>query len=267
METQTFRNYDSYNTDIVLNYKNARQKQTLEKVVKELRPKYLNFNESKINLTILEALKELDKFIDLSDPDTSVPNSVHAFQTAEQMRKDNQPDWMQLVGLIHDLGKIMFLKGSDEDGTSLKNQCAIVGDTFIVGCPLPKNIVFPEFNCLNSDEQLWESIYGIYQPNCGLDECIVSFGHDEYFYQVLLYNGTTIPKEGLDMIRYHSLYSWHTGDEYMHLMNQSDKEKIKNVRLFNKYDLYTKHSEIVNQDISYYSKLIEKYIGLDKLTW
>ena len=36
---------------------------------------------------------------------------------------------MQLVGLIHDCGKMVFLRGCDEDGTSVAQQWSIVGDT------------------------------------------------------------------------------------------------------------------------------------------
>ena len=44
--------------------------------------------------------------------------------------------------------------------------------------------------------------YGIYEPNCGLDKVTMSWGHDEYLYQVLVNHGATIPEEGLAMIRY-----------------------------------------------------------------
>lgn len=37
-------------------------------------------------------------------------------QTAEGIRKANHPDWLQLVGLLHDMGKIMFLWGTITDG-------------------------------------------------------------------------------------------------------------------------------------------------------
>lgn len=38
-------------------------------------------------MTIIEALHELNKVIDDSDPDVSVPNIFHAFQTAERIRE------------------------------------------------------------------------------------------------------------------------------------------------------------------------------------
>ena len=43
-------------------------------------------------------------------PQSNVPNIMHAFQTAERIRQVHpDKDWMQLVGLIHDLGKIMAM--------------------------------------------------------------------------------------------------------------------------------------------------------------
>ena len=44
------------------------------------------------------------------------PNLVHMLQTAEAMRAAGHPDWFQLVGLLHDLGKLMFLWGDKETG-------------------------------------------------------------------------------------------------------------------------------------------------------
>ena len=45
--------------------------------------------------------------MDESDPDVDVPNSVHAFQTAERLRESHpDKDWLHLTGLIHDLGKV-----------------------------------------------------------------------------------------------------------------------------------------------------------------
>ena len=68
--------------------------------------KWLKFNH--FEATILEALDKLNDMVDESDPDIDLPNSVHAFQTAERIRAqypDNE--WFQLTGLIHDLGKVI----------------------------------------------------------------------------------------------------------------------------------------------------------------
>lgn len=247
------------------NYYKSRTIQSYD-FVEYLHEKYLDFtNPSKtFQMTMLDALLQLNNFVDLSDPDMELPNIVHACQTAEKMRQDNLPDWMQLVGLIHDVGKILYLKGIDEDGTSMKNQFSIVGDTFIVGHKIPSTIVFEEFNSLNLD-----TINNVskYTQGCGLNNCKVSFGHDEYLYQVLKYNRCKIPQEGLDMIRYHSMYVLHTEGEYKELLKDEDLVIIENLKLFNKYDLYTKTDKIIEFDEKYYIPIIKKYIGLNKLIW
>jgi inositol oxygenase len=140
-----------------------------------------------------------------------------------------------------------------------------VGDTFIVGCKLPENIVYPEFNKLHPDmnDNRYNTEYGIYQPNCGLDNCYMAYGHDEYMYQVLKYNQTKLPEEALYIIRYHSLYPWHKYKEYIHLMDLKDIRGLEWVKLFNKYDLYSKENlEVdINKLMEYYKPIIQKYLG------
>ena len=113
-----FRDYNNVVEAIKENYYKARIYQTVEYVTR-MREKYLVFDKP---LEVMNVFKTLDKFVDISDPDISLPNYYHGLQTAQMIRKDNYPDWFQLVGLIHDLGKIMYLWGCDEDGTSLKEQ-------------------------------------------------------------------------------------------------------------------------------------------------
>ena len=58
--------------------------------------------------TIMEVLEKLNDLLDEADPDVELPNIVHAFQTAERLRKI-YPDegWLHLTGLIHDAGKVI----------------------------------------------------------------------------------------------------------------------------------------------------------------
>lgn len=84
--------------------------------------------------TVMEALEQLNHLIDESDPDSDLPNIVHAFQTAERIRQAHpQEDWFHLTGLIHDLGKVMAYH---------EPQWAVVGDTFPVGCAFAPSIVY-----------------------------------------------------------------------------------------------------------------------------
>lgn len=207
----------------------------------------------------------LDNITDLSVPDTALPNSIHALQTAEAIRLDtahNWPEWMPLVGLIHDMGKILYMNGCDEDGTSRTTQWAIVGDTFITGAPLPDNLVLAEYNTLNPDQA--DGIM-IYPDECGLKNMSVAFGHDEYMYRLLVANEHKMPREAEYIVRYHSLYAWHSSNAYDYLQDNEDARMKKIVREFSNFDLYTKNDALPREwthDLrTYYTDLVAKYIS------
>lgn len=258
-------------------YRMLRTKQTID-YVHYMHNKYFTFNTK---FCVWDALELLNTFIDTSDPDlVDVPNIHHAFQTAEGLRKDGYPDYIQLVGLIHDLGKMIFFKGCDTDGTSITNQYGVGGDTFIVGCKLSNQLVLPEYNSLNPDMKhpVYSEKFGIYEKNCGFDKCLFSFGHDEYLYQVLIYNrdilglNITLPEDALYIIRYHSFYPWHKDGAYSFLANEYDKKMKIVLKEFSMYDLYTKSYELFDdQKISelkeYYTQLMIKYFGGLELTF
>ena len=79
---------------------------------------------------------------------------------------------------------------------------------------------------------IYSSQYGIYKPQCGLNNISMSFGHDEYMYRVLTGNNCTLPEEGLYCVRFHSFYPWHTGGDYDYLCNDKDREMMKCIREF-----------------------------------
>jgi len=198
----------------------------------------------------------------------SLPNLVHLYQTAEGIREMGLPDWLQLTGLLHDMGKVIYKRGCDEDGTSSAAQFSVVGDTFLVGCALPDSCIFPEFNSENPDssDPLLSTELGIYEAGCGLDNTHVAYGHDEYLYQVLSRNeGVRLPAEALYVIRYHSLYPWHDQGAYVRLESAYDRQMKGWVKLFNQHDLYTKrNSHFSNEKMAemrgYYDGLIKKYL-------
>ena len=126
---KVFRVYDSAVPSAVRDhYKAMRQNQTVESV----RFARARYGKLKSKMGVWEAFDTLSGFIDVSDPDVDIPNAHHLFQSAEGARMDGQPDWMQFIALIHDLGKCIYLRGCDEDGTSVSEQWAVVGDTFVV---------------------------------------------------------------------------------------------------------------------------------------
>lgn len=258
----TFRVYsnDEIQKNIKEHYRKMRTMQTYKHVVAmellfSIRPAR--------PIKIMDAIEQLDGFIDVSDPDISMPNVHHLFQTAEGLRKAGHPDWLQLVGLIHDLGKIAYQNNNPHYGLSNEEQWSLVGDTFIVGCQIPDTCVYPEFNKENPDmsDERYNTKLGIYKPNCGLNNCLCAWGHDEILYRILAETHNKLPKEALYIIRFHSLYPYHTGGSYQELTNEEDAEMLKWVKIFNQFDLYTK--EDMEADVGelkrYYQGIIDKY--------
>jgi inositol oxygenase len=236
-------------------YKEQHKNQTVDFVKRKLL-EYSKLEKDKMSIKM--ALSNLDKYIDPSDPDLSIPNSFHAYQTAEFIRK-KEPDnkAFQICGLIHDLGKILKIYGEPD--------WAVVGDTFPVGCKWSNNIIFNETFNENPDtfDTRYNSKYGIYEPNSGLDNLLMSFGHDEYMYQILYRNTNHyFPMKYANVIRFHSFYPWHNHGDYNYLTNEDDIDTLVDVKIFNNYDLYSKddnNSKIDNNIIEYYDNLLEEF--------
>ena len=186
-----FRNYRTEARPSVKEFYRLNHRHQTVDFVRAKRNEYLP--RAKRRMGIWEALEFLNTLVDDSDPDTDVSQIEHCLQTAEAIRRDGHPRWFILSGLIHDLGKILCL--FDEP------QWAVVGDTFPVGCAYSDKIVFAEFFADNPDHAVpeYQTPAGIYQPRCGLDNVLMSWGHDEYLYHV---TRDYLPEEGLAMIRY-----------------------------------------------------------------
>jgi len=247
---EQFRNYEADARPSVREFYRLNHHNQTYDFVQAKKKDFLALNRRK--MSIWEAMEYLNTLVDDSDPDTDLSQLEHLLQTAEQMRKDGQPRWFILTGLIHDLGKILCLYGEP--------QWAVVGDTFPVGCAWSDKIVFHDFFKDNADSQnpKLQTQLGVYSQNCGLDNVHLSWGHDEYLYHVVKDH---LPTEALYMIRYHSFYPAHREGEYDHLMNDQDRQMFDWVRRFNPYDLYTKSHE--KPDVAklkpFYDELIAEY--------
>lgn len=128
-----------------------RTNHTLE-FAQRMHDKFSKFEQA--DMEIWEAFEALGEYVDSADPDVEFPNVEHGFQTAEGIRAAGYPEWMQLVGLVHDVGKLQFLWGDRSlgmEGTKTGHQWSLGGDTWVVGCEIPQSVVFPEFNQLNPD--------------------------------------------------------------------------------------------------------------------
>ena len=200
-------------------------------------------------LGVWEAFDFLQRFVDDSDPDLDLSQLDHALQAAEAARADGRPRWFILTVFIHDMGKLLAAFGEP--------QWAVVGDTFPVGCAFSEKVVYPELFASNPDAHhpLYSTPCGVYEPGCGLEALHLSWGHDEYLYQVLKDH---LPPQALWMIRYHSFYAAHREGAYAHLLNDSDPQILAAVREFNPYDLYSKAAQPPDHEalLPYYQELV-----------
>ena len=268
----------------------------------------------KPRLRIEDIFHLLERITDDSDPDTDLPQDVHAYQTGEALRleylaadnkslkprisirklfsdaewkslpldyqklfekknlKEFYPEiedwsWLPMIGFIHDLGKVLMLP---EWGAL--PQWATVGDTFPVDAPFSKANVFYDEGFYKKNPGLGHrahkggQLFGRYEKKCGFDRVDMSFGHDEYLYQVLKRNHHQLPDEALYIIRYHSFYSWHSPRNgprgYEELASEKDWSLLPLLKAFQKSDLYSKKGNIPNRDElrEYYYGLIRKFI-------
>jgi inositol oxygenase len=248
---EEYRNYEDPARDTVKEFYRLNHTHQTFAFVQQKRKEFLPF--SRKEMSVWDAFDFLNQLVDDSDPDTDLDQFQHLLQASEAIRADGHPDWMVLTGLMHDMGKVLCLFGEP--------QWAVVGDTFPVGCAYSDKIVYPEFFKNNTDytDPVFSSKLGVYSQNCGLRNVNMSWGHDEYVYQMLK---NYLPEPGLYMLRYHSFYAWHRESAYDHLLDDHDREMLKWVKLFNPYDLYSKCPTPPDwkQLRPYYEDLVAKYL-------
>lgn len=134
IDIKAFRQYELACDRVKQFYEEQHEKQTVAYNIQAR----INFKtKTRARMTVWEGLEKLNKLLDDSDPDTELSQIDHALQTAEAIRRDGKPRWFQLVGLIHDLGKLLYFFDS-------RGQWDVVGDTFPVGCKFLKRIIFPD---------------------------------------------------------------------------------------------------------------------------
>ena len=248
---EEFRNYDNPVRDTVREFYRLNHKYQTYDFVIEKEKEFLQF--SRKEMPVWGAMEFLNTLVDDSDPDTDLDQLQHLLQTSEAIRADGHPDWFVLTGFIHDMGKVLCLFGEP--------QWAVVGDTFPVGCQYSNKIVYPEYFSSNPDysDDRYNTKYGAYFHGCGLRNVHMSWGHDEYLYQMMK---NYIPEPGLYMIRYHSFYAQHRENGYDYLLDDHDREMFEWVKKFNPYDLYSKSPKppVLSELKPYYEGLIAKYL-------
>lgn len=260
-----FRQYEDACDRVKTFYKEQHEKQTVAYNL-AARNRFNSASRPRPEMTVWQAIEKLNTLVDESDPDTTLSQIEHLLQSAEAIRRDGKPRWMQLTGLIHDLGKLMLFFPELET----QGQWDVVGDTFPVGCAFDKRIILPDTFAANPDihDPIFSTKFGIYAPGCGLDNIMLSWGHDEYLYHVVK-DQSTLPDEALAMIRYHSFYPWHREGAYRELMCKKDHAMLKAVQAFNPYDLYSKSDDVPSVDElkPYYLELIDEFFPQKVVKW
>lgn len=118
-----FRQYETACDRVKSFYKEQHEKQT---IAYNLRARDYFRSRGKHEMTVWQAMEKLNELVDESDPDTELGQIQHLLQSAEAMRRDGRPRWMQVTGLIHDLGKLLYFYGSE-------GQWDVVGEFFVCG--------------------------------------------------------------------------------------------------------------------------------------
>lgn len=225
-------------------YRNQRRGVTAEMTLKD-RKAFLPLRKGKLSMWGL--IQRARKYADGSDPDHIKAQLLHLYGAAKKAQDKKMPDWFVLTCLIHDGGKFLM---------EWIPEHRVVGDTFPhLVRPGAEEIFFSEFK-YNSD---WKIVNakgksGFYKPKCGLDEMLMTWGHDEYLFHMvfnwLKENAEFVKKSWkcsaleirlmLYMIRFHSFYAFHRQGGYRQLWSKTDAKLRPYLRIFSMFDLYSK---------------------------
>jgi hypothetical protein len=156
----------------------------------------------------IEFTEIFDNFHDSNDPDLN-----NTFLFAEEAFNNKQPIWFVLTILIANFGKMIIFHLKSKDDAH----------------------IFEKIDNKRS--------YVISKQS--LDDCILSYGYNEYLYHLLLnqLNKNSLPKDSLQLIRY---------------KNTDIQEEIPNMEQFRKY------FEVKKNELNW-DKMKKKYIPLLKL--
>ncbi len=164
---RTFRNYEDAPEHVRRFYKEHHEKQSYD-FARDRLTLYQPLKQGEE--TAWGMLEQLDKVVDNSDPDIDLSQLEHSYQAAEAIRRDGLPEWLQVVGFIHDMGKALIFWGEP--------QWAVVGDTFPTGLRHSEQIVCFDYLKANPDlkNPKMNTDYGLYKPGVGLDQVIMTGG-------------------------------------------------------------------------------------------
>ena len=188
--------------------------------------------------SLAELFDICNDIIDPSDPDTSLPQTEHAYQTAKAALDMGLPEDYAALGLVHDLGKcVSKLLGIE--------MTYVVGDTYPLGCAFEyRTIPFGQSLLENPD---YDNCLCLYEAKCGFNNMMFT-GHDEFIYLSLMNSKHLLPPYAVYVARFHSFHAWHEHMAYKDYASQEDYDMIPYINEFSRCDLYHKHSEPVDQE-------------------
>jgi inositol oxygenase len=246
---------DTFQADLDGLYVRHHRDQTMAKVL-ELRTKYAARQLGRA--TVWDRLMALRSINDESDARLQGMTQLgHALQTANSLVDAGlEEDWI-ITGLVHDVGKILIEHGEPQE--------FVVGDTFPIGCRYSPTIIRYEYLQLNPDwnNPDYQSPTGIYDAGCGLDNVVLSYGHDEYMYQIMK---DRLPRAFAWTIRYHSFQS--IAGDYLPLFSEEDRRlRESHMKVFARHDVYTKDPQrVVDARLPEYEALIKRRFP-DPIDW
>jgi len=244
--SDAFRNYKE-ESNVERTYQKILENQTLEYSL-TMKNKFLNSHFKIFN--IWEVIKFLEEIVDESDPDNHLPQIVHFYQTAEEIKKifyenyeqnnkqlknkdikdifskrewDNLPQNIKQLysGNLHSFYKITDWSWLPIIGF-IHDMGKIMMHPLFGGLPQWGVVgdTFPLGEKLDSNYPYFDKGYHLnnfsltqrnyYENNCGFEGVHFSWSHDEYMASFLERNNILFPQEAIYLIRYHSFYSWHS---------------------------------------------------------
>uniref|UniRef100_K3X733 Inositol oxygenase n=1 Tax=Globisporangium ultimum (strain ATCC 200006 / CBS 805.95 / DAOM BR144) TaxID=431595 RepID=K3X733_GLOUD len=239
-----------------------RKYQTSSFVKKQL-VKYGDFQHA--SLSIADACKLVMR---LNGDDEAAGSWVlkYMLASAQAVRDDGHPDWLQLAVFLRGLG-MLFLCWTDEDNEVLRSVSAhewlVKSSTWVVGVSIPDCVGYPELNELNSDHCNSIKSNGSTQMQSGMDGVVLPWTPDEYLFRVLEFNKSTLPTEALHAIRFWSLKAWHEHDQYDELCAPHDfetREWLHSLGMYASVSDDAMKNIVPDKLMPHYLSLAEKYL-------
>jgi inositol oxygenase len=268
MDTPAIRNH----------YRRSWIVQTLDFVCSE-RKKMEQDSQERTRRTLKEALDAVrcvsaDPFAPKTDKGYNLCSM--GFRAAETFRLAGHPDWIQLVALLYNLGRVHGVsidtngeKEEDEVGMydwTIAERSRVLGYTEKNG-----KTVFDEF-CVARDG----SDEAFYPHGCGLMHVTHTWTGPEYMYNVLRLNASELPTEAALVLRLAALGDWHSGTCYRELESDDDRD-VKDLvaefdAVYNASFLSQGGRSLSDEECdelwhTYYAPIASKYNLDGQLTW